>query len=217
MEAHEAEHWTPSEQVIAKLRSAHYPADEPGFDLHIWPVGGRDTQDRDTWVWYLPVSCMTPVSRGSLRLRSANPEDPPLIDHAYATDVDGADRAILVDGVRIAREIAAQPPLRDLLGDEIAPGPAVQTLDQVAEWASANVVHYYHPVGTCAMGPATDPDAVVDARGRIHGLTNAYVADCSIMPVIPRANTNLPAVVVGMRVAHWLLGHDGERGATTDS
>jgi choline dehydrogenase len=66
------------------------------------------------------------------------------------------------------------------------------------------------------MGPASDPAAVVDARGRIHGLTNAYVADCSIMPVIPRANTNLPAVVVGMRVAQWLLGHDGGGDATAD-
>lgn len=215
MEAHEADHWTPSEQVIAKLRSAHFPEDQPGFDLHIWPVGGRDTQDRDTWVWFLPVSCMTPVSRGTLRLRSADPLDPPLIDHGYATDEAGADRAILVDGVRLAREIAAQPPLRDLVGDEVAPGPAVRTPAQLAEWTSANVVHYYHPVGTCAMGQAGDPAAVVDARGRIHGLTNAYVADCSIMPVIPRANTNVPAVVVGMRVAQWLLGHDGG-GATAD-
>lgn len=208
MVAHEADHWTPSEQVIAKLRSAHYPKDEPGFDLHIWPVGGRDTQDRDTWVWMLPVSCMTPVSRGTLQLQSADPAAAPLIDHGYITDPAAADRAILVDGVRLAREMAGQSPLRELVGVETAPGPAVQSPAELERWAADNVVHYYHPVGTCAMGPASDPAAVVDARGLIHGLSNAYVADCSIMPVIPRANTNLPAVVVGMRVAHWLLEHD---------
>jgi choline dehydrogenase-like flavoprotein len=56
------------------------------------------------------------------------------------------------------------------------------------------------------MGPDDDPLAVTDTRGRVHGMENVYVADCSIMPVIPRANTNLPAVVVGERVAGWLLG-----------
>jgi len=63
------------------------------------------------------------------------------------------------------------------------------------------------------MGPAGDPAAVIDACGKVHGLENAYVADCSIMPVIPRANTNLPAVVVGMRVAQWLL----EQAAPSDA
>jgi choline dehydrogenase len=81
----------------------------------------------------------------------------------------------------------------------------VTSRDDLARWTAENVVHYYHPVGTCAMGPSSDPTAVVDACGKVHGLANAYVADCSIMPVIPRANTNLPAVVVGMRVAQWLL------------
>jgi choline dehydrogenase len=55
------------------------------------------------------------------------------------------------------------------------------------------------------MGPASDPSAVVDARGKIHGLDNAYVADASIMPVIPRANTNLPALVIGERIARWMV------------
>ncbi|HEU5431824.1 MAG TPA: GMC family oxidoreductase, partial [Thermomicrobiales bacterium] len=68
----------------------------------------------------------------------------------------------------------------------------------------ATCEHYYHPVGTCAMGPASDPSAVVDAHGQIHGLTGGYVADCSIMPVVPRANTNIPGLVVGERIAGWL-------------
>ena len=76
------------------------------------------------------------------------------------------------------------------------------------EWIDGAIEHYYHPVGTCAMGRVDDPLAVTDPKGRVHGLENVFVADCSIMPVIPRANTNLPAVVVGERIAGWLL--DGE-------
>ncbi len=66
-------------------------------------------------------------------------------------------------------------------------------------------MHYYHPVGTCSLGPADDPNAVCDARGRLHGLERVVVADCSLMPVVPRANTNVPAVVVGERIADLLL------------
>ncbi|MDQ3412075.1 MAG: GMC family oxidoreductase [Chloroflexota bacterium] len=205
MTAFAEQQWMPGEQDIAKLRSAPYPADAPGFDLHIWPVGGRDPHDREAWLWLLPVSCMTPRSRGRLWLTTTDPAASPLIDHGDLSDPEKSDRAVLIDGVRIAREMASKSPLRELLGKEMAPGSAVESPAELERWAEANVVHYYHPVGTCAMGPAGDPAAVVDARGRVHGLTNAVIADCSIMPVIPRANTNLPAVVVGMRVAQWLL------------
>jgi choline dehydrogenase len=65
-------------------------------------------------------------------------------------------------------------------------------------------LHYFHPVGTCKMGPASDTTSVVDARGKVHGVDNLYVADASIMPVVPRANTNIPALVVGERISAWL-------------
>ena len=66
--------------------------------------------------------------------------------------------------------------------------------------------HYFHPVGTCAMGTASDPSAVCAGDGQVHGLERVFVADCSLMPVVPRANTNVPAVVVGERIADVLLG-----------
>ena len=200
-----AERWMPEEQVIAKARSARHPANDPGFDLHVYPVGGPDPTDPAGWRWKLPVAGMTPRSRGWVRLRTADPLAAPWIDHRYLGDPAGADRAVLVAGIALARELAAQPDLRDLLGAEIAPGPAARTEAALAAFVEANVVHYYHPVGSCAMGPASDPAAVVDPRGRVHGLANAYVADCSIMPVVPRANTNLPALVVAERIAGWLL------------
>jgi len=202
MEAFAAKTWMPEEQSIAKIRSSHYPEHEAGFDLHIYPVGGPTA---DGWRWDSPVGCMTPRSRGEVTLRSADPAVSPRLDHRYLSDEAGHDRQVLIDGVRKARQIAAQSPLRDLIGDETAPASRVQSDEDIGAWVDGNVFHYYHPVGTCAMGPATDALAVTDARGKVHGLENVFVADCSIIPVIPRANTNIPAVVIGERIAGWLL------------
>ncbi len=211
MAAFAADGWMPEEQVIAKARSPRCGA---GFDLHLYPVGGPAPDDPTGWRWKLPVACMTPHSRGHVRLRSADPTHAPRIDHRYLSDPAGEDRRVLADGVGLAREVAAQSPLRDLLGAEIAPGTEARSPADLERFVDANCVHYYHPVCTCAMGQATDPAAVVDARGKIHGLANAYIADCSIMPVIPRANTNVPAVVAGERIGRWLLeeGHYTESG-----
>jgi choline dehydrogenase len=197
--------WAPEEQTIAKLRSRHYPDGERGFDLHIYPVGGPSAETETGWHWRFPVACMTPRSRGAVTLRSNDPRQEPRIEHGYVTDPDGHDRMILADGVRIARELTAQTPLREVLGDELTPGPGVADEAAIERWIEESVAHYYHPVGTCAMGLASDPMAVTDACGRIHGLDNVFVADCSIMPVIPRANTNVPAVVVGERIAELML------------
>jgi choline dehydrogenase-like flavoprotein len=147
---------------------------------------------------------MTPESRGTVRLASADPAAKPLIDHRYLADPDGHDRRVLVDAVRVARDMARQPSLRDLLGDEVTPGTAVTTESGIVSFVDSTCEHYYHPVGTCKMGPTSDPTAVVDPRGKVHGLEGLYVADCSIMPVIPRANTNFPAVMVGERIAALL-------------
>ena len=204
MQAFAAANWMPEEQTIAKLRSRVHPADETGFDLHIYPVGGPDPGEPGGWRWQFPVACMTPRSRGSVALASADPTVAPLIDHGYLSDPDGHDRAVLVDGVRIARELAAQPALGPVLGAETKPGPAARTEREVAAWVDASVAHYYHPVGTCAMGTDPDAGAVVDARGRVHGVDGLVVADCSVIPTVPRANTNIPAFVVGERIASWL-------------
>lgn len=192
MRAFAQDRWLPEEQTIAKLKSQHCGE---GFDLHMYPVGGPDGDD---WRWDVPVACMTPRSRGEIHLTGADPEAIPVIDHAFLADVDAYDATILADGVRIMRELAAAEPLRTFLGDE---------LDAAApdELVRRRVEHYYHPAGSCKMGPESDPDAVVDPAGRVHGLENAYVADCAICPVIPRANTNLPAAVIGLWVAELLL------------
>jgi choline dehydrogenase len=140
---------------------------------------------------------MEPRSRGRLTLASADPDVPPVMDHGYLTEPH--DVAVLLEGSERARELAATEPLRSLVGDEL-----VRDLD-LEDALRRTHVHYYHPVGTCALGPAGDELAVCDARGRLHGLDRIVVADCSLMPVVPRANTNVPAVVIGERIADELL------------
>lgn len=181
--------WTPEEQSIAKLRSRHCTE---AFDLHLYPIGGPHPKSADRWRWELPVACMTPRSRGTVRIRSADPGERPAIDHAYLREAHDLD--VLADGVERMREIAAHMPQ---LGEELGGRPRG---DELRAAIRRGVVHYYHPVGTCALG------AVVDAGGAVHGVDGLYVADCSIIPTIPRANTNVPAAVVGLRVADALLG-----------
>lgn len=201
MERFRAERWMPEEQVIAKASSSRCG---DGFDIHIYPAGGPSTGSDSGWWFVIPVACMTPRSRGQVRLASSDPEAKLLLEHGYLTDPDGHDRQVLAEAIALARSIVAESPARELLGEEIAPGPKVQSADALARWIDANVAHYYHPVGTCRMGPVGDETAVVDPRGKVHGLEGLYVADCSIIPTIPRANTNIPAAVVGERIASWL-------------
>jgi choline dehydrogenase len=181
--------FAPIEGVIAKLRSSHCgPA---GFDLHVYPVGGLVPDGVEFWI---PVACMTPRSRGSVRLAGADGTLAPLLDHAYCSDPDGHDHAVLRDGVELARALAGSGPFAELLGDELVPTAGLSPRDAV----DATVAHYYHPAGTCAMG------SVVDARLRVHGVEGLLVADCSVFPTVPRANTCLPAVLVAHRLVDWL-------------
>lgn len=186
-----------SEQTIAKFRSKYCTA---AYDLHLFPVGGQFTDTADEWEFLLPVGNMIPLSRGSVQLTSADPFATLKIDTAYLSDPDGRDLAILWNGIELVREYACQAPLADLIGEEISPTVDYRTPEDVRR----DNLHYFHPVGTCKMGPESDPTAVVNARGKVHGVDNLYVADASIMPVIPRANTNIPALVVGERIAAWL-------------
>jgi choline dehydrogenase len=186
-----------SEQTIAKFRSKYCTS---AYDLHLFPVGGQFMDGADSWEFLLPVANMTPLSRGSVQLTSIDPFATLKIDTAYLSDPEGRDLTILWNGIELVRDYACQAPLAGLIGEEIAPTVNYKTPENVRQ----DNLHYYHPVGTCKMGPESDPAAVVDARGKVHGVDNLYVADASIIPVVPRANTNIPALVVGERIAAWL-------------
>ncbi len=203
MERHQVETgWQPHEQVIAKFPSAGC---RQGFDLHIYPVGGY-SKDASTWYWFLGVACLAPLSRGSVRLTGPGLDDRLVIDHRYLRDPGGYDRARLAEGVQRAREVAEVPQLRRLLGRETRPGPGLSGRQAIERFLDHAAVHYYHPAGSCKMGPASDPDSVVDSEGRVHGIDGLYVADASLMPAVISGNTNMPATVIGERIARSLLG-----------
>jgi choline dehydrogenase len=201
MERHQVETgWRPDEQVIAKFPSAGC---RQGFDLHIYPVGGR-WKDASKWRWTLGVACLTPLSRGSVRLTGPGLDDQLVIDHRYLSDPGGYDRARLAEGVERVREVAQVSELRRLLGRETRPGPEVSGRQAIERFLGHAAVHYYHPVGTCKMGPASDPDSVVDADGRVHGIEGLYVADASLMPTVISGNTNMPTAVIAEKIARSL-------------
>jgi choline dehydrogenase len=188
--------FVPEEQTLGKLRTSH--ATGP-YDLHLVPVAAHEHSLLAGRV-LLGVAALEPRSRGRLTLRSADPLATPVAEHGYLTDPDGLDLAVLLEGIAAARELLATEPLRSLAGDELVPGGAAD----LAAAVRRTHVHYFHPVGTCAMGARDDPLAVCDSEGRVLGLDGVYVADCSLMPVVPRANTNVPAALVGERVADRL-------------
>jgi choline dehydrogenase len=127
-------------------------------------------------------------------LASTDPEAAPLLDHGFLTDPEGRDLAVLVEGVELARDLIGRPEFAALLGEEVEPGADARGPDAVRE----RIVHYWHPVGSCAMGIACDE------RGRVHGVEGLVVADGSLFPQTPRATTNIPTVVAALRIAETL-------------
>jgi choline dehydrogenase len=195
LEAAAAAGFLPEEQTLGKACSSR--AIDGVFDLHLFPVCASTQTTLTGGLALVEVCCMTPKSRGRLDIVSADPEAHPRIDHGYLNDVDGHDIAVLRDGLVMAENLLNHPTLAAVLGE---PGDVYVTDDDIRR----SVLHYYHPVGTCRMG--ADEMAVCDATGRVRGLDNVVVADVSLMPQIPRANTNIPAVVIGERIARHLIG-----------
>jgi choline dehydrogenase len=148
----------------------------------------------------LPVSIhlLDHRSAGRVRLASAEPDDLPLVD----TGLLGHPRDVraLVDGIALVRRLTAHPELARFYGPMITPDEA----DDVEVHVRTTFETYHHGVGTCRMGPAGDPGAVVGPDLRVHGLGGLLVADASVLPTIPHANTNLAAILVGEVAARSL-------------
>jgi choline dehydrogenase len=186
----------PEEQTLGKACSSR--ATDGIFDLHIYPVCANTQTTLTGGRALIEVACVNPQSRGRVDVVSADPSAHPRIDHRYLSDPDGHDLAVLRDGLVLAQQMLAHPALSTVLGKPVTD---VSSDDAIRR----EVVHYYHPVGTAKMG--TGPDAVCDERGAVVGLNRITVCDVSLMPQIPRANTNIPAVVIGERVASALVGN----------
>jgi choline dehydrogenase len=143
---------------------------------------------------------ITPQSRGSVSLRSANPLDAPAIRANYlSTDTD---LRTLIAGVRLARSIAHTRAFDPYRGEEIHPGANATGDADIAEFLRREVETLYHPVGTCKMG--NDPLAVVDPRLRVRGIAGLRVVDASIMPVVPAGNTNAPTIMIAEKAADMI-------------
>jgi len=140
------------------------------------------------------VYAMKPRSRGRVTLTSADPRAPLHIEHGFLSD--DADAAVLTEGFQRLRDLAQAGSIRRYTGRELRPGADVGAEEHVR----ANASGFFHPTGTCAIG------SVVDERGRVLGHENLVVADASIMPTIPRANTNLSTAAIAERVAELVLG-----------
>jgi choline dehydrogenase len=147
---------------------------------------------------------LCPQSRGSVSLRSSDPLDAPRIQPNYLTHED--DRAALLRGVRLVRQVTDMAPLAKLRRAERIPGAAAQSDEELLPWIRAYAQNGDHPVGTVKMGQ--DPLAVVDERLRVHGLQGLRVVDASIMPTVPRGNTNIPTIMLAERAADFIKADD---------
>jgi choline dehydrogenase len=148
------------------------------------------------------IGVLHPQSRGWVRLRSSDPLATPRFRFNMLTEP--ADVEAMVRALKICREFHAQTPLREIITEELLPGPGARTDAEILAHLRQNIEHRHHPLGTCRMGVAGDPGAVVDARLRVHGIENLRVADASVMPDDPSGNTNVPTIMIGEKAADML-------------
>lgn len=181
-------------------------ADEPDVMFHF----GTSAFDINTVQLGYPTAeqafCLTPNvmrarSEGVVRLRSGDPSTPPLIDFRYFTDPEGYDDRVITEGVKLARAIAEQPALRPWVKRELAPGPNVRTDEEISEYARRTANTVYHPAGTCRMGAADDPGAVVDPQLRVRGVGRLRVADASVFPTMIGTNPCITCMMIGEKCA----------------
>ena len=155
----------------------------------------------------LNAAYVQPKSRGTIKLRSSDPADHPLIDPNYWQE--SIDLKYGIRALRMARDILRQPALKPFLGEEALPGKAVQTDKDFFDYCCRNAKTQHHPVGACKMG--VDAMAVVDPELRVHGIDGLRVCDSSIMPQICSSNTNAATIMIGERAADLIRGNRASR------
>ncbi len=184
-------------QVMMRARSRQVDRE---IDLHLYPREILHPQT-ERWMFGFGISLMSARSKGCVRLTAADPAAPLDIDHRWFSDPAGVDLEALADGVEIAYQLATTPPLAEIL--EIADEQRQLAADRDAVRAvlRREASTTFHPSSTCRMGPASDPAAVVDAAGRVHGLAGLRVVDASVFPWGPRCNLHAPVIAVAEKLA----------------
>ena len=182
---HEREHGLYEGHVVLKAASSTCASDS--FDLHFLSWTNRSAEP-DRYEIAAAFFHMKPLSTGRLTISSRDPEVLPGIERGFLSRAEDLD--VLVEAIEIGRKIAAEEPIRDLVLSELRPGEI-----EPERYVRETVRNYFHPAGTCALG------RVVDVHCRVFGVEGLYVADASIMPTIPRANTNLTTAAIAEKVA----------------
>ena len=158
------------------------PATGHGFQAHVGP--------------------MRPTSRGHVRIKTANPKDAPEIVFNYMSTEQ--DRKEMRAAIRLTREVFMQKAFDEYRGEELSPGPSVQTDAEIDAHIRASAETAYHPSCSCRMG--TDDMAVVDGQGRVHGVQGLRVVDASIMPIVVSGNLNVPTIMMAEKIADAIKG-----------
>ena len=151
----------------------------------------------------LSASLLEQMNRGRIHLQNSDPREFPIIESAMLEDPQ--DIESMTKAMEFIKEITETPPMRELYGDLLTPGPA----EDWVKFAKATYDSYHHGVGTCLMAPASNPEAVVDQNLKVHGMDNLWVADASIMPTVVHANTNVTCIMIGERLSDFVKAAGG--------
>jgi len=189
--------FTPTEEGLDRPDLMMHYGSVP-FDMHTLRQGFPTTENG---------FCLTPNvtharSRGTVRLRSRDFRDKPMVDPRYFTDPH--DMRVMIAGIRKAREIVAQPAMAEWAGEELYPGKDIQTDEQVADYIRRTHNTVYHPVGTVRMGAPEDRMSPLDPELRVKGVTGLRVADASIMPEHTTVNPNITVMMIGEKCAEMV-------------
>tara|TARA_R110000850_G_scaffold204865_14_gene331104 strand:- start:311 stop:961 length:651 start_codon:yes stop_codon:yes gene_type:complete len=171
------------------------------FDMHTVPAGFPTSEE----AFSLTPNVMQAKSEGTVRLQSTDPEASPLIDPKYFTDPEGYDIKVMVESIKIAREIAEQPALKPWIKRELAPGPSIQTDEELEEYIYKTHNTVYHPAGTCKMGSDDDINRVTNNRLQVKGIGKLRIADASVFPTITSVNPNMTVMMIGERCAEFII------------
>jgi len=183
----------------------------PDLEFHVQPLSlDAFGEGLHTFPAFTASVCnLKPESRGSVEIRSNRFDEAPAIAPNYLSTP--GDRRIAATSLRRIREIVSRSPLQRYQPEEWRPGVQYQTDDELARLAGDIANTIFHPVGTAKMGRNDDPEAVVDSRLRVLGVTGLRVVDASVMPVITSGNTNSPVLMIAEKAARWIR-EDVQRG-----
>ncbi|KHA62294.1 choline dehydrogenase [Vibrio variabilis] len=178
----------------------------PNIQYHFLPAAMRydGRAAFDGHGFQVHVGPNKPESRGHVAITSADPLVKPHIEFNYISTEQ--DRQDWRDCIRLTREILMQPAMDSYRGEEIQPGIAITSDQEIDEWVKANVESAYHPSCSCKMGADDDPMAVLDEQCRVRGIDGLRVVDSSVFPTIPNGNLNAPTMMVAERASDMILG-----------